>query len=98
LREFLKLRLELTVLLNALFGRLPLDGQFEEELVDLSRSEALGQIIKGAVFISTVMAVAMGLAAAGEAFDQRGAQAVGRDLDLREQETFAFAQVDLLVS
>jgi hypothetical protein len=52
----------------------------------------LGQIIEGAVFVPALVAVALGLAAAGEAFDQRGAQAVGRDLDLREQEAFAFAQ------
>jgi len=39
-----------------------------------------------------MVAVALGLAAAGEAFNQGGAQTVGRDLDLREQEAFAFAQ------
>src|SRR5258706_7166218 len=39
-----------------------------------------------------MVAVALRLAAAREAFDQGGAQAVGRDFDLREQEAFALAQ------
>jgi hypothetical protein len=39
-----------------------------------------------------MMAVAVGFATAGETLNQRGAQAVGENLDLGEQKAFAFAQ------
>jgi hypothetical protein len=92
LGKFLDLLLELAVVLDALLSRLLLDGCFEEELINFSYGQALGQIVKRSVFISPVMAVAIGLATAGEAFDQRGPQAVGQDLDLGQQKAFALAQ------
>jgi len=92
LRELLDLLLELMEVVNAVFGGLLLSGTFEEELVHFSHGQTLSQIIKGTVFVSSMAAVAIGFATAAESLDQRGAQAIGRDLDLGEQEAFAFAQ------
>ena len=64
----------------------------EEELFDLPHRQALGQIIKGTMFIAAVMAMAVGLAAAGKALDQRGAQRVRVDDELRRKGLFAAAQ------
>jgi len=44
------------------------------------------------MLVSTVPAVTLGLAAAGEAFDQGSAQEVWEDFELGEQEAFALAQ------
>ena len=79
-------------MLDARLSRLLLGGCFEEELFNFSYGQALSQIVKRSVFISSVMAVAIGLATAGEALDQRGPQAVSQDLDLGQQKTFALAQ------
>jgi len=92
LGEFFKLLLQLAIALDSLFSGLLLGGRFEEELIDFSHRQALGQIVEGAVLFSSVMAVTIGFATGGESLDQGGAQAVGQDLDLREQEAFAFAQ------
>jgi len=77
---------------DARFGRLPLFGSLEEEFVDLAHGQALRQIIERAVFWAVAMTVTVGLAAAGKAFDQRGAQAVWSWLKLGEQPAFALAQ------
>ena len=77
---------------DALLSRLLLGGCFEEELINFAYGQALSQIVKRSVFISSVMAVAIRLATAGEALDQRSPQAVGQDLDLGEQKAFALAQ------
>jgi hypothetical protein len=92
LGEFLQPLLELAVALDACFSRLLLGGCLEEELIDFSDRQALRQVVKGTVFNSPMMAAAVGLATTGEALNQGGAQAVGQDLDLREQKAFAFAQ------
>ena len=44
------------------------------------------------MFIAAVVAMAVGFAAPGEALDQGGAQGVGADLELGEEEAFALAQ------
>jgi hypothetical protein len=92
LREFLQLLLELAVTFDAALSRLLLGGSLEEELIDFSNGQALGQVVEGAVFSSPLMAMAVGFATGGEALDQRGPQAVGEDADLGEQKAFAFAQ------
>ena len=73
-------------------GGLPLGGGFEEEFVDFAHGQALGQKIEGAVFVAATMTVTVGLATAGEPLDQRGAQAVGEELELGDQKAFALAQ------
>jgi hypothetical protein len=65
---------------------------FQKELIDLTHGQALGQIMKGAMFVSAVTAVTLGFAATGEALDQGGAQGVWKDFELREQKMFALAQ------
>jgi len=77
---------------DAFFGRLPLGGGLEGKFVDLPHGQALCQKIKRAVFGPVAMTVTVGLAAAGKAFHQGSAQAVGRELQLGEQPTFALAQ------
>ena len=66
-------------------GRLLLGRGFEEELVHLADGQALGQVIKGAVFGAAVVAMAVGLAAPGETLHQGSAQGVGADLQLGKQ-------------
>ena len=77
---------------DALFGHLLLPGGLEEEFVDLPHGQALRQKIERAVFGAVAMTVTVGLAAAGKAFDQRGAQAVWSGLEPGEQPAFALAQ------
>jgi len=92
LREFLELLVEMAVMLDAIASGLLLGRGLEQELIDLTHGQALGQIMKGAMFVSAVTAVTLGFAAAGETFDQGGAQRVREDLELREQKMFALAQ------
>ena len=92
LGKFLDLLLELPVMGDAVLGGLSLGGGGEEELVDFAHGQALGQEIEGAMFIAAMMTVTVGFAAAGEALDKGGAQAVGEDLDLGDQKAFALAQ------
>ena len=79
-------------MLNGIAGRLLLGRCLEEELVDPAHGQALGEVIKGTVFIAAVVAMAVGFATTGETLDQRGAQAVGADLDLGKEESLAVAQ------
>ena len=44
------------------------------------------------LFITAMMTVTVGFATAGEPLDERGAQAVGEDLELGDQKAFALAQ------
>jgi hypothetical protein len=92
LGEFLQLLLELAIALDAVFSRLLLSGCFELELIDPTHGQTLREVVKGAVLLSPMMAVTIGLATAGETLDQRGAQTLGQDPDLGEEEAFAFAQ------
>jgi hypothetical protein len=92
LGEFLQVFLELAVMRDGVASRLLLGGALEEELVDLAHRQALGQVIKRAVFIAAVVAVAVGFATAGETFYQGGAQGIGADLDLGKEEALALAQ------
>ena len=92
LGEFLQLRLQLAVMSDAGPGALLLDGGLEEELVDPADGQALGQVIKRAVWIAAVVAMAVGFATPGELLDQRGAQGIGGDFELREEEALALAQ------
>ncbi len=79
-------------MLNCAACSLLLSVGLEEELVDLADGQALSQVIKGAVFVATMMAMATGLATPGEALDQGGAQGVRADLELGEQESLTLAQ------
>ena len=63
----------------------------EQELVDFAHRQTLGQVIERAVLGAAVMTAAAGLAASGEAFDDRGAQEIGGNVDLLEEKTFALA-------
>jgi hypothetical protein len=63
LGEFLQLLLESAVVLDGVLSRLALGRGSQEEFVDLAHRQALGQVIEGAVFISTVVALAVGFAA-----------------------------------
>jgi hypothetical protein len=92
LREFLDLIVELPVMGDAVLGGLPLGGGGEEELVDFADGQALGQEIEGAVFIAALMTVTVDFAAAGEPLDEGGAQAVGEDFELGDQEALALSQ------
>jgi hypothetical protein len=92
LGQLLQLLLQLVVMLNAGLGRLSLGVGFEEKLVDLADGQALGEVIEGAVLVAAVVAMAVGFAAAGEPLDQRGAQGVGADFELGQQEALALAQ------
>ena len=67
-------------MLRSRASRVLLGFGFEEELIHFTDGQALGQEIEGAVFSSAMMTVAVGFAAAGEAFNQRGPQEVGKDL------------------
>ena len=90
--EFFELLLQLAVVIDARFGRLLLSGCFKKELVDLADRQALGQVVKGAVLLSAVMAVTIGFSANGETLDPRGAEAVRSEADLGEEEAFAIAE------
>ena len=58
--------------------------------------QALGQKVKGPVFIPAMMAVAVGLAATGKTFDQGGAQEVGEESwDRRKPLRWRRTRVDL---
>lgn len=92
LRKLLDLILQLTVMLDALADGVPLGRCFEQKLVDVTGGQALGQEVKGPVFIPAMMAVAVGFAATGEPLDQGGAQEVGEDFELGEEPAFAMAQ------
>jgi len=82
----------MTITLDAAAGRLLLGRCLQKEFIDLTHGQALGQIKEGAVLVSTMTAVTLGFAAAGEALDQGSAQGVREDFELREQEAFALAQ------
>ena len=92
LGEFLELGLELAVVFDAALSGLLLGGSFEWKFVDFAHGQALGQIVERAMLRALLKAVAVGFAAAGEALDERGAQTVGPDLELRSQKAFALAQ------
>jgi len=77
---------------DAVLGGLSLGRGGEEELVDFADGQALGQEIEGTVFIAALMTVTVDFAAACEPLDERGAQAVGEDLELSDQKAFAPAQ------
>ena len=79
-------------MLDAIASGLLLGRGLEQELIDLTHGQALRQIMKGAMFVCPVMAVALGFTAAGEALDQGSAQRVWEDFELREQQMFALAQ------
>ena len=79
-------------MVDARFGGVLLSGRFEKELVNLASGQALSQIVKWAVLLPAVMAMTMGLSAKGEPLDERGAEAVGVDADLGEEEAFAIAE------
>lgn len=76
---------------NALAGGLLLFWRFEQKLLDVSGSQALGQIVEGAVFFSLV-AVAIGFAAFSESFDEGSAHQVRMNRNLSEQSGLALAQ------
>src|SRR6266446_5531003 len=80
------------VMIDAGSGRLLLSIGLEKELIDLADSQALGEVIKRAVLVAAVVAMAIGLAATGETLDERGAQRIGADFKLREEEALALAQ------
>ena len=84
--------MEVTVVLDAIASDLLLGRSLEQELIDLTHGQALGQIMKGAVFVSAVTALALGFAAAGETLDQGSTEGVWEDFELREQPMFALAQ------
>ena len=92
LGELLQLLLQLVVMIDPGTGTVLLGGRFEKELVHLADRQALSQVIKRSVLIAAVVAMAVAFATAGEALDQGGAQGVGADLELGEQEAFALAQ------
>jgi hypothetical protein len=92
LGKFLQLILQLVVTLDASTGGLLLGWGFEEELVDVPGGQALGQKVKGPVLVPAMMAAAGGLAATRKTLDQRSAQEVGEDFELREKKAFALAQ------
>ena len=92
LREFLNLRLELVVVLNPRLSGLALGGCFKEEFIHSTRSQALGQVEEGSMFIPAMVAGAIGFATAGKPLDQRGPQRIREDLELGDQKTFAVAQ------
>jgi hypothetical protein len=92
LGKFLDLILELAVALDASAGGLLLGRGFEKKLVDVAGGQALGQKVKGPVFLSAMMTAATGFAATGKTLDQGGAQEVGEDFDLGEEKAFALAQ------
>ena len=92
LREFFELLVEMAVMPDAITSGLLLGRSLEQELINFTHGQALRQIMKGAVFVSPVMAVTLGFTAAGEALDQGSAQGVWEDLELREQKMFALAQ------
>jgi hypothetical protein len=70
LRQFLQLFLELAVMFDGLLSGLLLGRALQEEFVNLAHRQTLGQVVKRAVFIAAVMAVAVGFAAPGETLDQ----------------------------
>ena len=84
LREFLDLPLELVVVLDPSLSGLPLRGCFKKEFIHLTRGQTLGQVVEGAMFIPALVAGAVGFATAGETLDQRGAQAIREELELRQ--------------
>jgi len=92
LGKFLNLLLELVKAVNARSSGLLLAEGFEEEFIDFAHGQALGQKVEGTVFISAMMAMAVGFAATGETFDQGGAQDVGEDFELGKKKAFALAQ------
>ena len=92
LGKFLNLIAQLPVMGDAVLGGLPLGGGGEEELVDVADGQALGQEIEGAVFIAAAVTMTVGFATAGEALHERGAQAVGEDFELADQEALALSQ------
>ena len=51
-----------------------------------------GRLAANTVFIASMVAMAVGFAALGEAFDQRGAEGVGVDFELGQQKAFPTAQ------
>ena len=79
-------------MLDAIASGLLLGWGLEQELIDLTHGQALRQIMKGAVFVSAVTALALGFAAAGETLDQGSTEGVWEDFELREQQMFALAQ------
>ncbi len=64
----------LVVVLDPRLSGLPLGGCFKEEFIHLTRGQALGQVVEGAMFIPTTVADAVGFATAGETLDQGGTQ------------------------
>jgi hypothetical protein len=92
LREFFELFVEVAVMVDSIASGLLLSRSLEQELIDLTDGQALGQIMKGAMFVAAVTAVTLGLTAAGETLDQGSAEGVWEDFELREQQMFALAQ------
>jgi hypothetical protein len=92
LGEFLQLLLQLAVMSHALLGLLLLVLTFEKEFGDFAGRQTLSEIVEGAMF-ATPMATATVLFTADRVtLDERGAQEVRIDFELREQVILALAQ------
>jgi len=72
----------------------------EEELVDRARSQALGQIVKGAVLVAAVVAMAVGFAAAEKRSTKEARRESGWILSCESRNRLRWrkASVDLAVS
>ncbi len=74
------------------FGLLLLGLSLEKKLGHFADGQTLGQVVKRPVFIAAMVAVAVFLAAKGEALDNGRAEQVGVDFELRQQEVLTLAQ------
>jgi len=91
LRELFQGVIELVEVINAFASALLLFGTLEQELLDVSGGQALGEVKEGAVLLSP-MTGAVRLTALAVAFDEGSAHEVRMDLDLPEQSGLALAQ------
>ena len=92
LGELLQLLLKLAIVVHPRFGLLLLRLALEEELIDFAHGQTLSEIEERAVFIPSVMTVAIGFAALGKALNKGGPEEVGMNLEVFEEKFLALAQ------
>ena len=90
--EFLQLLLKLAIVVHARFGLMLLRLALEEELIDSAHGQTLSEIEERAVFIPSVMTVAVGFAALGKALNKGGQNEVGMNLEVFKEKFLALAQ------
>jgi hypothetical protein len=86
------LLLQLAVALDPGLSDGLLGRSFKQKFIDGPNGQTLGQVVEGTVFMTPMVAMAVGFATARETLDQRSPQAIRGNLELGKKPALALAQ------